>query len=94
MLRGGDPAVPARLRVISRNPNGRARTMFDQEIRFAGENGGHNLTANLTLFFDNSGKYWFDVYCDARLMTRVPYVVRFGTPGVGPEEAAAQALSE
>lgn len=46
-------------------------------VLFEGEDRGANLILNLNIVIDQEGVYWFDVFLEDRLLTRIPLRVLY-----------------
>jgi hypothetical protein len=80
MLKGGQPNRLATIRLEAENPRGERTVAQEGPYTFGGVHGGLNLHVKLRAAFRHEGSYWFDVYCDGRLLSRVPLRVSFQRP--------------
>lgn len=70
-----------RLEVEPPDPTKR-RDVWSGTIHFEGEDKGHNLVVSVDAQFEVEGLYWFNVYLEDQLFTRMPFRVlytRFST---------------
>jgi len=72
-LRSGSARGRSEVRITVERPSGfRADLASALSVFLEGEDRGANLILNLGLTFTEEGLYWFDVYVDEALATRVP----------------------
>lgn len=65
----------AKLIIVS--PSGKAAKPQETPLEFKGDpNGGANMIVRAAIAFKEEGVYWFDVYYDSELVTRMPLDVQ------------------
>lgn len=74
------------IKLVPIDPDGKRMT---QEallpVFFEGDDQGSNVTLNLTLQMKQEGLYWFEVYLDERLVTRMPLRVVYQRMRLGTQ---------
>lgn len=65
------------VRVEREAPNGERRPVWSGSILVNGEESAHNLLLNLNETFDLEGIYWYDIFLEAQLITRMPMQVSY-----------------
>ncbi len=63
------------VRIVREAPNADRKEIWSGGILMEGEQKGHNLNLGLKESFELEGTYWYDVYVDDELMTRMPFQV-------------------
>jgi hypothetical protein len=59
--------------IVATSPSGKKNPVVDQKLAFTTQkNGGANWIARTTLAVFSGGVFWFDVYVDNKLITRMP----------------------
>lgn len=77
MFKGGGYKGPAKVRVVPKRPSGMVRPEFEQDIQLPEQqNGGANVIANVAFAPAEEGVYWFDVFVNDELITRIPLEVQ------------------
>lgn len=72
-FRSGDSPGEHQLRVIIESPSGKRSKAIDGPVMLSNEpNGGHNNRVHLGMSVYSSGTYWFEVYLDRKLYTKMP----------------------
>jgi hypothetical protein len=69
-------------------PNGTRNSIYSASVHLEGENKGHNLILNLAERFDFEGIYWYDVFVENQLMTRMPFQVIYSRQSAGRPPAS------
>lgn len=78
MLRAGKALGGQKLRIDLETPDGNQMRSPEQTIHFtAGEAGGANVIAPMTIPVSSAGLFWANVYINDRLMSRVPLEIRY-----------------
>ena len=67
----GDHAV----KVVVENPAGERKEILSTPFKFLGKDHGQNIILNLAIGIAQDGIYWFDVFCDEDLLTRIPLII-------------------
>ena len=75
MLVAGKARGRHQVKIIREAPNSERREIWTGGINLEGENKGHNLNLGLNETFALEGVYWYDVFIDDVLMTRMPFQV-------------------
>ena len=66
-------------------PSGLRQPRAAMTAQMEGNERGQNLIMNLQMKFEEPGVYWFNVYVDGRLITRMPFTVTYSRiSGAGP----------
>lgn len=63
------------LKIVSERPNGERRDLHTQPIKLLGKDHGVNLIINMGIGIEQDGLYWFDVFFDDELLSRIPLVI-------------------
>jgi hypothetical protein len=72
------------LKIERELPSGFRDKPITMTVQMEGSNRGANIVMDVTMTFPLEGLYWFNLYLDDNLMTRVPFQVlyqRISTPG-------------
>jgi hypothetical protein len=77
MLKSGRARGRHELKIIPETPSGEAKRPLIKSIQMEGEERGVNHIVNMVFTFTMEGLYWFDVYFDDSLLTRVPLRVKY-----------------
>ena len=77
LLKSGEARGRHDIRVVREGPSGirDAEDLVSTTVFLEGEERGAGILANINMSFDQEGLYWFDVYADETLMTRMPFRV-------------------
>lgn len=75
MFTAGKARGRHQVRIVREAPNAERRDIWSGGIHFEGEHQAHNLNLGLHETFSLEGVYWYDVYIDDELMTRMPFQV-------------------
>lgn len=60
------------LKIVPEDPAGQSLKAIELPVLFEGEDKGVNQTIQYTFTVNTEGLYWFDVFLDSRLVTRMP----------------------
>ena len=74
-LKSGSVVGDHTVRVVVENPAAERKEIFSTPLNFLGKDHGQNLILNLTLGIVQDGTYWFDVFFDEDLLTRIPLII-------------------
>lgn len=79
------------LKLVQEQPSGLRKDVLEQSIMMEGEDRGANLVAQVKTRFEQEGVYWFDVFLNDQLVTRMPFrltynLVRRAPPPTPPGE--------
>lgn len=84
-FKSGDARGPVPIRVTLTRPSGLTdgSPVWHGTVHFEGGTRGHSLTLRLRINFQEAGPYWFNVYVEERLATRMPFEVIYTTMNMG-----------
>jgi hypothetical protein len=86
MLKSGVARGNYNVKIMTELPSGLRQSGPSIPVLLEGEDRGQNIILRMNMRFEESGLYWFDVYFDDSLMTRVPLrVVYLPTMIPGPQ---------
>jgi hypothetical protein len=74
-LKSGPIVGDHTVKVVVENPRGERKEIFSNVFNFLGKDHGQNVILNLTLGIVQDGIYWFDVFFEEDLLTRIPLIV-------------------
>lgn len=77
MLKSGRAQGRHEIKIIPQSPSAETQEPFVRSVQLEGEERGVNIIANMTYTFDMEGVYWFNVYFDDSLLTKIPFRVRY-----------------
>jgi len=77
MLKSGRARGRHELKVIPELPSGEAKSPLVRSIHMEGEERGFNNITNMVFTFTVEGLYWFNVYLDDSLLTRIPLRIKY-----------------
>ena len=83
-LKSGDARGSHAVRIVPQRPSGETMAPITLSVHLEGENKGQNLIARTNMSLEMPGIYWFQIYVDDQLITKVPLEViysRIVTPG-------------
>jgi hypothetical protein len=61
------------IRIEPEEPSGLKKTPFLATVQMEGEDRGANVIVNMLFTFEMEGLYWFHVYFDDTLLTKMPF---------------------
>jgi len=73
MLKSGAARGRHELRIVPELPSGETLPPFTTSVHLAGEERGANIIANMPFTFKMEGLYWFHVYLNDVLFTKLPF---------------------
>lgn len=76
-LKSGRARGRYEIRIVPRLPSGETKPPFVTSIHLEGDERGMNLIMDMHFIFEMEGLYWFDVYLDNRLITRLPFRTKY-----------------
>jgi hypothetical protein len=84
-LTSGQARGSYEIRIELEEPSGLRKPPMISTVLFEGEDKGVNLVLNMAATFEYQGLYWFNVYLDDKLLTKMPLRVIYsrvthGTP--------------
>ena len=71
-LASGEMRGSSEIKIELEEPSGLRKPSMASSVLFEGEDKGVNLVLNMTTTFEYQGLYWFNVYLDDKLLTRMP----------------------
>jgi len=77
MLKSGRARGRHELKIIPELPSGETKRPHIRSIQMEGEEKGFNNIINMLFTFTMEGLYWFDVYLDDSLLTRIPLRIKY-----------------
>ena len=87
-LKSGDARGSHPVKIVPQLPSGETLQPITLSAHLEGENKGQNLLATMNMPLAMPGIYWFHIFVDDQLMTKVPLEViysRIVTPGQYPQ---------
>jgi hypothetical protein len=83
-LKSGDARGSHPVKIVPQLPSGETRSPVTLSVHLEGDNKGQNLISRMNMRLEIPGIYWFHIYLDDQLITKVPLEViysRIVTPG-------------
>ena len=77
MLKSGRARGRHELKMIPELPSGEVKPPFTRSVQMEGEERGFNNIVNMLFTFEMEGLYWFNVYFDDSLLTRIPLRIKY-----------------
>jgi len=77
MLKAGRARGRHELKVVPEMPSGETKRPHIRSIQMEGDERGFNNIVNMLFTFTMEGLYWFDVYFDDSLLTRIPLRIKY-----------------
>jgi hypothetical protein len=77
MLKSGRARGRHELKITPELPSGEVKHSFTHSIQLEGEERGANNIINLMFTFTMEGLYWFNIYLDDSLLTRIPMRIKY-----------------
>jgi len=77
MLKAGRARGRHELKITPEQPSGELKPSLTRSIHMEGEERGVNHIINMVFTFTMEGLYWFNVYLDNSLLTRIPLRVKY-----------------
>jgi hypothetical protein len=77
MLKSGRSRGRYELKIVPELPSGEIKSPFSHSIQMEGEERGANNIINLLFTFTMEGLYWFNIYLDDSLITRIPMRTKY-----------------
>jgi hypothetical protein len=84
-LKSGDARGSHPVKIVPQRPSGETMPPITLSVHLEGDNKGANLVAKMDMQVEMPGIYWFNIYVDDYLITRVPFELiysRIVTPGL------------
>ena len=86
-LTSGEARGSHEIRVEMEEPSGIRKPSMSSSVLFEGEDKGVNVVLNMTVTFEYQGLYWFNVYLDDKLLTKMPLRVIYSRMTHGTAKA-------
>jgi len=83
-LKSGRAVGRHQVRIVPHAPSEETEPPLEVTVHLEGEGQGANIILNVTYRFALEGLYWFYVYFDDALLTKVPFRVRYIRVTSGP----------
>jgi hypothetical protein len=77
MLKSGRARGRHELKTVPELPSGELKQPLEGSIQMEGEERGNNNIINMLFTFTMEGLYWFNIYLDDSLLTRIPIRVKY-----------------
>jgi len=77
MLKAGRARGRHELKIIPQLPSGETKNPLIRSIHLEGEERGFNNIINIVFTFTMEGLYWFNVYLDDSLLTKIPLRIKY-----------------
>ena len=77
MLKSGRARGRHELKIIPELPSGEVKSPFSRTVHLEGEERGVNNIINMVFTFTTEGLYWFNVYLNDSLLTRIPLRLKY-----------------
>jgi len=77
MLKSGRSRGRHEIKIVPELPSGESKSSFSQSIQMEGEERGANSIINLLFTFTMEGLYWFNIYLDDSLLTKIPMRIKY-----------------
>ena len=77
MLKSGRARGRHELKIVPEMPSGENKSPLTQSIQMEGEERGTNNIINMLFTFTMEGLYWFNIYLDDSLLTRIPMRIKY-----------------
>jgi len=77
MLKSGRARGRHELKIIPELPSGETKPPLIRTAQLEGEERGQNYIINMLFTFTVEGLYWFNIYLDDSLLTRIPLRIKY-----------------
>ncbi len=77
MLKSGRARGRHELKIVPQLPSGETKVPLVRSIQMEGEERGANHIINMLFTFTMEGLYWFNVYLDDSLLTKIPLRIKY-----------------
>lgn len=84
MLKAGRARGRYEVKIVPELPSGETKTPLTLTAYMEGEERGQNIIVNFVFTFTMEGLYWFNVYLDDALLTKMPLRVKYMRLVTGP----------
>jgi hypothetical protein len=86
-LTSGEARGSHEISIELEEPSGLRKPSMTGTVLFEGEDKGVNLVLNIATTFEHQGLYWFNVYLDDKLLTKIPLRVIYSRVTHGTSKA-------
>lgn len=83
MLKSGRAKGRHEVKIIPEPPSGIQEQPFPMTVHLEGGERGANLIVDFSYIFELEGLYWFHVYFDDKLLTKIPFRVKYNPVKIG-----------
>ncbi len=88
-LKSGDAHGSHPVKIVPQLPSGETMSPTTLSVHFEGDNKGQNLISRINMPLQMPGIYWFQIYVDDQLLTKVPIEVIYSRiVTAGPQRRA------
>lgn len=84
VLKAGSARGRHEIKVVPGLPSGETKIPIEMSVHLEGEERGARMIINVNFTFTLEGLYWFSVYFDDTLLTRLPFRVKYVRVVTGP----------
>ena len=77
MIKAGRTQGRHQIKITPHLPNGETKNSFEQSINLDGEGSGHNTVIDFNFQYELEGSYFFDVFFNEEMFTRIPLKVTY-----------------
>lgn len=77
MLKSGRARGRHELKIVPQLPSGEIKEPIQLSVHLEGEERGQNFIADISFPFTMEGVYWFNVYLNDGLLTKIPFRVKY-----------------
>ena len=77
MLKSGRSRGRHELRIVPELPSGEGKPPLVRSVQMEGEERGFNNIVNMMFTFTVEGLYWFNIYLDDSLLTKIPLRIKY-----------------
>ena len=77
MLKPGSARGRQELKIVPEQPSGETKEPIMMSVQLAGEERGANVIADVVFTFVMEGLYWFNVYLNDVLFTKIPFRMQY-----------------
>jgi hypothetical protein len=71
------------VKIVPEEPSGLKKPPFLATVQMEGEDRGANVVVNMLFTFETEGLYWFYVYLDDALLTKMPFRMMYARMSTG-----------
>jgi hypothetical protein len=74
-IKAGPATGDHTIKIFAERPNGERKQIHAQPVKLLGKDQSQSIILNLGIGVDVDGLYWFDVFFDDELLTRIPITI-------------------